>query len=80
MSGSVVTPALALGVAVFTAIEFFTGTAGVHAGMLVAVGVHGRQWPAHVGLVLAVFLVLATVVQFGRAAERQSGQLHLGVR
>jgi hypothetical protein len=80
ISGSVVTLTLALSVGLFTAIEFFGGTAGVQSGSLVAVGVHGRQWPAYVGLVLAVFLVLATVLQFGRPAERHSGRLGLGVR
>jgi hypothetical protein len=80
ISGSVASLTLALGVAVFTAIEFFAGTAGVQSGSLVAIGVHGRQWPAYAGLVLAVFLVLATVVQLGRPAERPSGQLSLGVR
>ena len=44
------------------------------------VGVHVRQWPAYVGLVLAVFLVLATIVQLGRPLERHSGRLGLGVR
>lgn len=78
--GSVVTLTLALGVVLFTAIEFFGGTASVQSGSLVAVGVHGRQWPAYVGLVLAVFLVLATVLQFGQPAERPSGRLGLGVR
>ena len=80
MSGVVVSLTLALGVAAFTAIEFFAGTADVQAGSLVAVGVHGRQWPAYVGLVLAVFLVLATIVQLGRPVERHTGRLGLGVR
>ena len=80
ISGSVVALTLALGVGLFTAIEFFGGTAGVQSGSLVAVGVHGRQGPAYVGLVLAVFLVLATVLQFGQPAERHSGRLGLGVR
>lgn len=64
----------------FTAIEFFAGTAGVQSGSLVAVGVHGRQWPAYAGLVLAVFLVLAAVVQLDRPVESHSGRLGLGVR
>ena len=80
ISGSVVALTLALGAGLFTAIEFFGGTAGVQSGSLVAVGVHGRQGPAYVGLVLAVFLVLATVLQFGQPAERHSGRLGLGVR
>jgi hypothetical protein len=80
ISGSIVSLTLALAVAAFTAIEFFTGTAGVQVGSIVAVGVHGRQWPAYAGLVLAVFLVLAAVVQLGRPVERHSGRLGLGVR
>jgi hypothetical protein len=80
MSGAVVSLTLALGVAAFAAIEFFAGTAGVQAGSLVTVGVHGRQWSAYVGLVLAVFFVLATIVQLGRPVERHSGRLGLGVR
>jgi hypothetical protein len=80
ISGSVVMLTLALGVGLFTAIEFFAGTAGVQSGTIVEVGVHGRQWPAYVGLVLAVLLVLAAVVQLGRPAERHSGRLGLGVR
>jgi hypothetical protein len=80
MSGVVVSLTLALGVAAFTAIEFFAGTADVQARSLVTVGVHGRQWPAYAGLVLAVFLVLATIVQFGRPVERHAGRLGLGVR
>jgi hypothetical protein len=79
MSGVVVSLTIALGVAAFTAIEFFAGTADVQ-GSLVTVGVHGRQWPAYVGLVLAVLLVLATIAQFGRPVERHSGRLGLGVR
>jgi hypothetical protein len=80
MSGVIVSLTLALGVAAFTTIEFFAGTTDVQAGSLVTVGVHGRQWPAYVGLVLAVLLVLATIVQLGRPVERHSGRLGLGVR
>jgi hypothetical protein len=40
------------------------------AGSVVAVDVHGRQWPAYVGLVLAISLVLAAVAQL---AQRPSG-------
>jgi hypothetical protein len=80
MSGVVVSLILALVVAAFTAIEFVAGTADVQAGSLVTVGVHGRQWPAYVGLVLAVFLVLATMVRLGRPVERHGGRLGLGVR
>jgi len=80
MSGAVVSLMLAVGVAAFTAIEFFGGTVDVQAGSIVAVGVHGRQWPAYVGLVFAVFLVLAAVVRLGRPVERHSGRLGLGVR
>ena len=71
---------LALGVAVFTVIEFFSGTADVQAGPLVAVGVHGRQWPAYAGLVLATLLAIAAVAQLGRPAARHRGRLGLGVR
>jgi hypothetical protein len=80
ISGSVVSLTLALAVAGFTAIEFFSGTAGVQAGSLVAVGVHGRQWPAYVGLVLAGLLAAATLEQLGRPLERHSGRLGLGAR
>jgi hypothetical protein len=78
--GGIVSLTLALCVAAFTAVEFFSGTAGVQAGSLVAVGVHGRQWPAYVGLVLAGLLAAATVVQLGRPVERHSGRLGLGLR
>jgi hypothetical protein len=80
LSGSIASLMLALGVAAFTAIEFFAGTADAQAGSIVVIGVHGRQWPAYVGLVLAVFLVLAAVAQFDRPAERHSGRVGLGVR
>ena len=79
-SAAIVSLMLALGVAAFTAIEFFSGTADVQAGSLVAVGVHGRQWPAYAGLVLAALLAVTAVAQLGRPAERHSGRLGLGVR
>jgi hypothetical protein len=79
-SAAIVSLMLALGATAFTAVEFFSGTADVQAGSLVAVGVHGRQWPAYAGLVLAALLVVAAVAQLGRPAERHSGRLGLGVR
>jgi hypothetical protein len=79
-SAAIVSLVLALGVAVFTAIEFFSGTADVQAGPLVAVGVHGRQWPAYAGLVLATLLAVTAVAQLGRPAERHRGRLGPGVR
>jgi hypothetical protein len=80
LSGSIVSLTLAVGAAACIAIEFFAGTASVQVGSVVMVGVHGRQWPAYLGLVLAAFLVAAAVVQFGRQAEHHAGRLGLGVR
>jgi hypothetical protein len=80
LSGAVASLVLALGVAAFTTVEFAAGTADVQSGTIVAVGVHGRQWPAYVGLVLAAGLVGAAVAQLGRPAEQPSGRLRLGTR
>lgn len=77
---AVISLLLAFGTFVFVAIEFFAGTASVRSGSVLAVDVSGRQWPAYAGIVLALLLVTATVAQLGRPAERQSGQLGLGVR
>ena len=46
----------------------------------VVVDVQGRQWPAYVGIVLALLLLAAAVLQLGRPAERHPGRLGLGVR
>ena len=79
-SAAIVSMMLALGVAAFTAVEFFSGTADVQEGSLVAEGENGKQWPAYAGLVLAALLVIAAVAQLRRPAERHSGRLGLGVR
>jgi hypothetical protein len=80
LSGALTSLVLALGVAAFTAIEFAAGTADVQSGTIVAVGVHGRQWPAYAGLVLAACLVVAAAAQLGRPVEQPSGRLRLGTR
>lgn len=77
---TVISFALALGVAAFTAIEFFAGTASVHTGSVVLVDVSGRQWPAYVGLVLAAFLALVSAAQAAEPVEHHRGRVGLGVR
>jgi hypothetical protein len=77
---AVISLLLAFGTLVFVAIEFFAGTASVRSGSVLAVDVSGRQWAAYAGIVLALLLVITTVTQLGRPAERQSGRLGLGVR
>jgi hypothetical protein len=79
-SAAVVSFVLVLGVVAFTAIEFFAGTASIQTGSVVLVDVHGRQWPAYAGIVLAVLLVLAAATQLTRPAQQHSGRLGLGVR
>jgi uncharacterized membrane protein len=79
-TGAVVCFGLALGTVAFTAIEFFTGSASVQSTSSVVVDVHGRQWPAYAGIVLALLLLAAAVMQLGRPAERHPGRLGLGVR
>jgi hypothetical protein len=71
---------LALGAAAFTTIEFFAGTVTSVVGPGVLVEVHGRQWPAYVGLVLAGLLVAAAVLVLERPEEREMGRLGLGVK
>jgi hypothetical protein len=71
---------LAFGAAAFTTIEFFAGTVTSVVGPGVLVDVHGRQWPAYVGLVLAGLLVAAAVLVLERPEERQVGRLGLGVK
>jgi hypothetical protein len=80
VSTELVSLMLALGAAGFTAVEFFTGAAEVQSGTAVMVGVYGRQWPAYVGLVLAVLLALAAVVRLGRLEQHPSDRVSLGVR
>jgi hypothetical protein len=71
---------LALGAAAFTTIEFFAGTVTSVVGPGVLVDVHGRQWPAYVGLVLAGLLVAAAALVLERPAERKAGRLGLGLK
>jgi hypothetical protein len=71
---------LALFVALFTTIEFVAGTSSVAAGGVVFVGVHGRQWPAYVGLTLAALLIIAAFAEVGNVTERPARRLGLGVR
>jgi hypothetical protein len=72
--------ALAVGVLAFTAIEFFAGGVTVKTGPAVLVDVHGRQWPAYVGLALAVLLVVVAAVELIRSHEERPGRLGYGVR
>jgi hypothetical protein len=44
------------------------------------VGVHGRQWPAYVGLTLAALLIIAAFAEVGNVTERPNRRLGLGVR
>jgi hypothetical protein len=71
---------LAFGAAAFTTLEFLTGTVTSVVGPGVLVDVHGRQWPAYVGLVLAGLLVAAAVLVLEQPEERQVGRLGLGVK
>jgi uncharacterized membrane protein len=77
---TLVTFALSVVAAAAVVIEFVTGSVSVTSGSLVIVGVHGRQWPAYVGLVLATLLVMAAVAQLEQPEKRHSGRLGIGVR
>jgi uncharacterized membrane protein YjdF len=79
VASTLVTFILAVTAAACTVIEFVTGTVDVTSGSIVVVGVHGRQWPGYVGLVLAALLVVAAVAQLERPeARRRRPELHLG--
>lgn len=80
VSAGLVTLGLSVGAAGFALVEFLTGTVDVNGGGVVLVGVHGRQWPAYVGLVLAGLLLVAAIAQLERPVQRHSGRLGLGVR
>jgi hypothetical protein len=79
-SATLVAFVLAVLTAAFTTIEFAAGSVDVNSGGVVLVGVHGREWPAFAGLVLAILLVVAAAAQLERPAESHRRRVRLGVR
>jgi hypothetical protein len=55
---------LALAAAGFAAVAFFTGSANVEVGGVVAVSTEEIRWPAYVGLVLAAVIAAVAIVRY----------------
>ena len=79
-SAAAVSFVLAVFVAAFTLIEFATGAVDVHSGGLVVVGVHGRQWPGYVGVVLAALIALVALIRLELPHRRDAPRVRLEVR